>query len=271
MGQGSPWECAPCGSQVHNSFGKFGEFWDLVLPSFSGLALLSRIWSFLLGGWPFLLGFVWGPSFSKFGPSLSFVLTLEEVNCGITRGPLTPKVFSQITCFKLKINMLLLLTLVKVNSGIAEDAFTHKVALSPPPSLAFDVHNFKNHVGGSADGWLRLRFLLLGLRVQGLGLLLLLLLPSQSPLLSPLSPTSSSQDHQKTTHSKTTQKPKTKKPTQNTKTPRFFFFFFLLGVCELFVFFCGMCVCCCSSSYYLVWLVVVFVFLLWDVRVCCYY
>ena len=27
------------------------------------------------------------------GPSLSFVLTLEEVNCGITREPLAPKDF----------------------------------------------------------------------------------------------------------------------------------------------------------------------------------
>ena len=43
----------------------------LALPSFSGLAILS-------------LGF---------GPSLSFVLTLEEVNCGITREALTLKVF----------------------------------------------------------------------------------------------------------------------------------------------------------------------------------
>ena len=30
----------------------------------------------------------------QFGPSLSFVLSLEEGNCGITREPLTPKFFS---------------------------------------------------------------------------------------------------------------------------------------------------------------------------------
>ena len=29
----------------------------------------------------------------RFGPSVSFVLTLDEVNCGIKREPLTPKVF----------------------------------------------------------------------------------------------------------------------------------------------------------------------------------
>ena len=41
------------------------------------------------------------PSFTRlvlpslgFDPSLSFVLTLEEVNCGITRETRTPKVFS---------------------------------------------------------------------------------------------------------------------------------------------------------------------------------
>ena len=46
----------------------------------------------------FFFFFSWGllglalPSLG-FGPSLSFVLTLEEVNCGITRETLTPKVF----------------------------------------------------------------------------------------------------------------------------------------------------------------------------------
>ena len=88
----------------------------------SGLALPSR-------GWLFFFGEV-GPSFLGFGPSLSSVLTLEEVNCGITREPLTPKVFFPNHIFKSNINLIFLLTLVKVESGIARDAFTQKVALS---------------------------------------------------------------------------------------------------------------------------------------------
>ena len=46
----------------------------------------------------FLLGLAL-PSLG-FGPSLSFVLTVEEVNCGITREPLTPKVFFYIILTK---------------------------------------------------------------------------------------------------------------------------------------------------------------------------
>ena len=95
-----------------------GPSFSGVGPSFSdlffeGLALPSGVWPFLLKvwpflwasqglaipcgglalpslGWPFHLGFVF---FGGIGPSSSFVLTLEEVNCGIAREPLTPKVF----------------------------------------------------------------------------------------------------------------------------------------------------------------------------------
>ena len=41
--------------------------------------------------------------------------------------------------FNSKINMLLLLTSVKVNSGIARDAFTQKVALSGQPQFSAQV------------------------------------------------------------------------------------------------------------------------------------
>ena len=112
------------------SFSGFGPSFFLAFgPSFSGVGLPSR-------GWPFLLGFFFfggvGPSFSEFDPSLSFVLTLEEGNCGIAREPLTPKVLFYIICFsKKKMQMLLLLALVKVSSGIARDAFTKSRALGP--------------------------------------------------------------------------------------------------------------------------------------------
>ena len=47
---------------------------------------------FFSWGWPFLLSRDW-PFVLGFGPFLSFVLTSEEVKCGITCEPLTPKVF----------------------------------------------------------------------------------------------------------------------------------------------------------------------------------
>ena len=110
-----------------------------------GLALLwaSRVWPFLLWVWPFLLRFwpfllgVWpflvgvclgvGPSFSDlffwwFGPSCSGVQPFLEF---------TPKAFFLNQNFTQE-NMLLLLTSVKVNSGIACDAFTQKVARVTP-------------------------------------------------------------------------------------------------------------------------------------------
>ena len=123
------WGFGPSGSWPDPSFSRFG-------PGLLGVGN-SSAWPFLLSGWPFsrFLGFsewelpVRGlalPSFSAFGLSLS----------------LTPKVFFLNHNFfktRKKIKMLLLLTSVKVNSGIARDAFTQKVALSginPTPSFS---------------------------------------------------------------------------------------------------------------------------------------
>ena len=54
----------------------------------------------------------------------------------ITREPLTPKVFSKsYVLTEKKINMLGFLTVMKVSSGIARDAVTHKVSLSGAPPV----------------------------------------------------------------------------------------------------------------------------------------
>ena len=73
------------------SYRKFGTFTYHTLSK----AMISHDWrvavfpnSFSFLSFLFFFFFSWA-----FSPSLSFVLTLDEVNCGITRDPLAPKDF----------------------------------------------------------------------------------------------------------------------------------------------------------------------------------